>query len=1459
MSNPLVAQAQSQTTAVTGIGLAESAVDLANGVSDGSWVEAGLGGIGVGLEVLSMVIDPVGTLLSYGVSWLIEHVEPLKEALDWFAGDPPVIQSFSDTWANVAAEVGAIAEDYAGEVRGGTSGWTGAGSDAYRQAAAERADAVSAASTLADGISGGVMVMGMVVAAVREIVRDIVAELVGKLITWALEAAATLGLGTPVIVTQAITAITKVTNRIADLVRKLIKTIGNVSPRISKIVNKLDEIIQKLAGLGRKADAPTTPSGATTPSGVISPDVPNSPNTPTTPSSTTPDAPGSPSGSTTPNGSTSPSGSTSPNSSSRPDNPDTTRTPEQNRVCRNDPVDVASGEVVVTQTDVELAGVLPLILRRVHVSSYRVGRSFGRSWACTLDQRLELDPLGVVFVADDGVRLVYPLPSTGSQVLPAVGPQWPLERTSDGLTITVRESGQMLHFPGEGAVRPVAAISDRNGNRIDFDRDADGMVRTVQHSGGYRLAVNSAQGRVRAIRMANPAAPEVTLLRFGYSAAGDLAEVINASGQPLRFEYDEAGRISSWTDRNRLWYRYLYDEHGRCVANQGSGGALNGTFSYDSQARTTRFTDAMGHSSVYQLDERGNVVAETNALGETVAHQRDERDRLLSTTDPTGRVRRYQYDELGNVTEQIGPDGTRTRAEYDDLGNPTKVVEPDGGIWRREFDERGNLLSVTDPAGAATRYEYADHGGLTRVIDALGQVREIETDATGLPLAVRSPGGELTTYRRDTFGRITEIVDPVGGISVFSWTVEGRPLSRRYADGSAESWRYDGEGNEVEHRDVLGRVSRIERTHFDKPAVLTGPDGARTEYTYDQNMQVVAIADAAGRRWTFDWDPGGRLSREVDVHGREIRYRYDPSGRLAERVNAAGETTCYAYDAAGNRTLIEAADIRAEFEYDSMGRIIRARNGDADVTFERDALGRVRREVVDGHLLESSYDALGRRLRRVTPTGAVSEWEYDGSGHAIRLRTGGHDTAFRFDQAGREVERLLDTGTTLAQTWDAGHRLTAQTVSVAGVGQGVVDVVQHREHRYRMDGRPVETTDRIGGSRRFELDPVGRVLGATGPSGREHYEYDAAGMVADVPVRYRRDRQGRIVLRQRKRLSAKPATWHYRWNCEDRLVEAVTPDGSTWRYRYDALGRRVAKERLAADGSVAESVRFHWDGVNLAEQVRSGGTATTWTFAPDSVRPITQAERVRSAESDQEWVDSEFYSIVTDLIGTPTELVDAHGAVAWRRQETVWGMALGDLAARAQTPLRFPGQYDDPEIGLRYNFHRYYDPAIGQYASADPLGSAAGPDPYAYAPNPATGSDPFGLALCEAGATKAIDDYRAQAHPTIRKRSNVALAEYEINGQSGQQFGVSGTKGPEGSSPMPSEYTLDRGPEGIARNADSEMKILEDIKSRLSPDASGRVHIWSERPVCPSCQHVMDDFRRSFPNIEVTFSDLGRG
>jgi len=58
----------------------------------------------------------------------------------------------------------------------------------------------------------------------------------------------------------------------------------------------------------------------------------------------------------------------------------------------------------------------------------------------------------------------------------------------------------------------------------------------------------------------------------------------------------------------------------------------------------------------------------------------------------------------------------------------------------------------------------------------------------------------------------------------------------------------------------------------------------------------------------------------------------------------------------------------------------------------------------------------------------------------------------------------------------------------------------------------------------------------------------------------------------------------------------------------------------------------------------------------------------------------------------------------------------------------FPGQYFDQETGLHYNYFRMYDPKNGRYDEADPIGLAAGTNPFLYAnANPIRFTDPLGL------------------------------------------------------------------------------------------------------------------------------------
>nr|MCE0444864.1 DUF6531 domain-containing protein [Streptomyces tricolor] len=142
---------------------------------------------------------------------------------------------------------------------------------------------------------------------------------------------------------------------------------------------------------------------------------------------------------------------------------------------------------------ISLPGSLPLLFTRTFESSYRAGRWFGVSWASTLDQRLEIDAEGVVFIDADGSILAYPHPAPNVPVLPGHGRRWPLDRTLDGYTVTDPESGHVRRFSLDGRL---VQVDDRNGAWIVYDYDGDGVPTGIRHSGGYELRIDTEEGRV---------------------------------------------------------------------------------------------------------------------------------------------------------------------------------------------------------------------------------------------------------------------------------------------------------------------------------------------------------------------------------------------------------------------------------------------------------------------------------------------------------------------------------------------------------------------------------------------------------------------------------------------------------------------------------------------------------------------------------------------------------------------------------------------------------------------------------------------------------------------------------------------------------------------------------------------------------------------------------------------------
>ena len=188
---------------------------------------------------------------------------------------------------------------------------------------------------------------------------------------------------------------------------------------------------------------------------------------------------------------------------------------------------------------------------------------------------------------------------------------------------------------------------------------------------------------------------------------------------------------------------------------------------------------------------------------------------------------------------------------------------------------------------------------------------------------------------------------------------------------------------------------------------------------------------------------------------------------------------------------------------------------------------------------------------------------------------------------------------------------------------------------------------------------------------------------------------------------------------------------------------------------------FGWDGDTLAWESSpaqdEGDTGRTvhYLYEPGSFVPVAQALRKapirlykepdwsnRPYDIDQDplWQQAAspqpFDAIAwyqCDHLGTPMELTDHNGDVAWSAQYKAWGEVKQERSAWAKqvglnNPIRFQGQYHDHETGLHYNRYRYYDPAVGRFVGQDPISYFGGLNLFIYAPNPIDWIDPFGLA-----------------------------------------------------------------------------------------------------------------------------------
>ena len=162
-----------------------------------------------------------------------------------------------------------------------------------------------------------------------------------------------------------------------------------------------------------------------------------------------------------------------------------------------------------------------------------------------------------------------------------------------------------------------------------------------------------------------------------------------------------------------------------------------------------------------------------------------------------------------------------------------------------------------------------------------------------------------------------------------------------------------------------------------------------------------------------------------------------------------------------------------------------------------------------------------------------------------------------------------------------------------------------------------------------------------------------------------------------------------------------------------------------AFGSSPSQISYLYDeaGHQLAQYVAPGATATTNEYIWLDDQAVGYVAINSSGVSTLQYV-------TTGQIDEPLLVTNASQTVSWNGYTDPFGLGATFPGATTVFNLRLPGQWWQPEtsqLGLSLNGARNYDPTLGRYTQADPLGIDAGPNPYAYVDgDPLNETDPSG-------------------------------------------------------------------------------------------------------------------------------------
>lgn len=979
-----------------------------------------------------------------------------------------------------------------------------------------------------------------------------------------------------------------------------------------------------------------------------------------------------------------------------------------------EPVDLATGVFVHSETDLAIRGRIPIIIKRDYRTldafrgPYGIGTYFSYDWYLFRSGNM------ATLVIPPGTRVSFTRRPDGS----FINNDEPMYRGTrvtfnpDGTSTLRMKDGMTYKFDVYGLL---VEQKDRNGNKLRFLREYEGNVTKIVGPDGRTMVTFSLYilGRDVIKEMTDITGRTVTytydISYYQGTRTGLLKSVTNPEGGITQYQYDSQGRMTAIIDpRGNTTVRNIYDLNSRiCRQEQADGGIWK--FYYITADRATTpenlklLSEAESGGPITQTEcsarlSSSPVVATivVDPRGNPTTYHFNGRGFLLSVTNALGRTRRFERDGATNLLiSQTDALARKTKYTYDDRGNVSSITDHAQNTVRFEYEPTYNgLTKITDPLERLIRFEYDPTGNMTKIIDPMGRETTIAYDGYGQPISVTNPLGKITRLEYDEHGNLSATIDPLGNKLTAKYDAISRLISITNPLERETTYTHDAVDNIKEILGAMNNVTKIEYDAHSNLAKLTDANSHETVFNHDPMNRLNRRIDQLGNPEDFIYDPLGNLVRFIDRKNQSTTLTYNPLNRIIRSDYADGNYTIFDYDAGGRLIRIhDSVSGPIEYEYDEISGCIGCQGPFRE---------RIKRQTTPQGTIEYQYDAIGRRISMRASAQDPIEYRYNDNNQLTQLI---HPTLGTFlvdyDEAGRRKSLTFPNGIITNYTYDDAGRLLSTNYAKESTQ---IDAIT-----YSYDADYKRTTFDRTNSQTLLPEPTTATYN------------DANQMLTFKDKSFTYDKNGNLTS-----MTGGTGTTLYTWDARNRLV-AIDGPTMTARFKYDALNRRVEK---TING---RTTQYIYDGTNITAQVEDG--LITATYA-------------RSLNIDEVFARVDGNSVryyLLDALRNTVALTDETGTITTSYTYDPFGNT-ATTGEPNDNPFQFTGRENDG-TRLYYYRARYYSPDLHRFISEDPiirlsLLFSARPflkllltDPdifknYSYvANNPANFVDPYGLMI----------------------------------------------------------------------------------------------------------------------------------